>query len=185
MKRQTRMVTVAMTDPRTNPARRMLSPVFALLLCVTAPAIAQEAKENRDEVGRELGAVLAWRLMPEIVESTCREADPAGVDARKQALQAWLDKNAALIESVDERVAEIAPLALELKEGVDAAFVLRRQVGTIVKQSLFGDRKPDEIVTICKAEANPASPRWNSNGMPHIPNALAALYDWKIQHTPK
>lgn len=157
------------------------------LLAVLLPAMssAQDADAARQEVGRELGAVLAWRLMPEIVESNCRIADPDGVDARKQALQAWLDKNASLIKSVDERVGEVAPLAFKSKEGVDPVQLLRRQVSGIVMQSLFGEKSPDELTTICKAEANPASPRWNSNGMPHVPNALAALYDWKVQHAAK
>lgn len=155
------------------------------LFVIVAPVLAQDVNESRHEVGRELGAVLAWRLMPEIVESTCREADPAGVEARKQGLQAWLNKNAPLIKSVDERVAEVAPLAFKPKEGVDAAALIRKQVGSIVKQSLFAEKKPDEITAICKTEADPTSPRWNNNGMPHIPNALAALYDWTVQHTPK
>ena len=135
------------------------------------------------EVGRELGSVLAWRLMPGIVEGTCRDADPAGADARKQALQAWLDKNAPLIKSVDERVAEVAPLAFKAKEGVDPVRIVRQQVGSIVKQSLFAEKQPDEITAICKAEADPSSPRWNNNGMPHVLNALAALYDWKVQYS--
>lgn len=160
-------------------------PVLLLAASIPASALGQDAGASREEVGRELGAVLAWRLMPEIVESTCREVDPAGAQARRQALQTWLDKNAALIESVDERVAEVAPLALQPKEGVDAVWVIRRQVGAIVKDSLFAGKKPDEIAAICKTEADPASPRWNNNGMPQIPNSLAALYDWKVQHTPR
>jgi hypothetical protein len=168
-----------------------LRPLLAILMTVLSPAavFAQDAKSGQNdkggqhEVGRELGAVLAWRLTPGIVENNCRDPDPAGVDARQKALQDWLDKNAPLIKSVDERVAEVAPLALQVKEGMDPVWMIQRQVGAILKESLFAGKKPEEIAALCKGEADPASPRWNNNGMPNIPNALAALYDWKVQHT--
>ena len=168
-----------------RPQFRSTRALLALAAMSSGALFAQDADASRQEVGRELGSVLAWRLMPEIVESSCREADPAGADVRKQALQAWLDKNAKLIKSVDERVAEVAPLAFKAKEGVDTVQLIRRQVGGIVKRSLFGEKSAEELATICKAEANPASPRWNSNGLPHVANALAAIYDWKVQHTAK
>lgn len=164
----------------------MAIPRSLIVICVASFPVcvpAQEEAGGRHEVGRELGSVLAWRLMPEVVESACREADPAGAEARKQALQTWLSKNARLIESVDERVAEVAPLVSKGKDGGDAVSTIRRQVGALVKQSLFAGKTPEEITALCKAEADPASPRWHSNGMPHIPNALAALHDWKVQHS--
>jgi hypothetical protein len=167
----------------TRPRISYFGALLALAAMSPGTSFALDADASRQEVGRELGSVLAWRLMPEIVESSCREADPAGADARKQALQAWLDKNANLIKSVDERVAEVAPLAFRTKEGVDTVQLIRRQVGGMVKQSLFGEKSAEELATICKAEANPASPRWNNNGMPQVANALAALYDWKVQLT--
>jgi hypothetical protein len=174
-----------MTGQRKKSVRLVLFTCCALTCQAFAPALAQNANAGGDEVGRELGAVLAWRLTPEIVESSCREPDPAGAEARQKALQNWLDKNAPLIKSVDERIAEVAPLALQTKEGVDPVWVIHRQVGAILKESLFAEKKPEEIAALCKAEADPANPHWNNNGMPHIPNALAALYDWKVQHSSK
>ena len=58
-------------------------------------------------------------------------------------------------------------------------------------QAVHADRDDDSRVdfreqecrkrpaALCKAEADPARPRWNNTGMPQIQQSLAALYDWQ------
>ena len=37
---------------------------------------------------------------------------------------------------------------------------------------------------LCKSERDAQSSSWNSNGLPFVAESLAALYDWKVNHTP-
>ncbi len=150
-----------------------------------APALSQADDSDKQEVGRELGAALAWRLGPVAVERACRSADPGGAEFRANALKTWLEKNAALIKEVDERVAEVVPLAYPSPANVDAVEAVRRQVTEIILEPMLSASSPQDVVAICKAEADPDNPRWKNNGMPHVKAALAALYDWKIQRTAK
>jgi hypothetical protein len=157
--------------------------MYLLAACLLAPALsfAQDADSAREkEAARDMGAVRAWRLGPEAVEEQCRSADPEGNESRKKALQAWLDKNARLISAVDERVAEVAPLVVPPSKKADAVGAVRGQVKAILLEAIFAGT-PDQAAAFCKDEANPASPRWTNNGMPHVQNSLAALYDWKIR----
>ena len=148
---------------------------------MAAPA----ADTNEQEVVQDLGAVLAWRIGPETIEEHCRSADPEGVDARKGALKSWLDKNDALIKAVDSRVAEVAPLLNPNAKGDEVAQAIRAQVKTILLDGVFAEKSPNEVKGICKAEADPASPRWNNTGMPEVQESLAALYDWKTTRDKK
>jgi hypothetical protein len=157
--------------------------IFAACLLVPALSLADDA--DKQEVARELGSALAWRLGPEAVEEACRTVDPGGAEARKTSLQTWLDKNASLIKEVDARVAEVVPLAYPAPASVDAVKAVRAQVKAILLEPMFSGRTPEETAAICKAEADPANPRWKSNGMPEVKQALAALYDWKMQRTAK
>lgn len=156
-----------------------------LLVLVLAPTLSRAGDVDTKAVGRELGSALAWRLGPEAVEEACRSLDPDGAEVRKKALEGWLGKNAALIKEVDERVSEIVPLAYPSPPNVDAVTAVRTQVKKILLEPMFSGRTPEETAAICKAEADPANPRWTSNGMPHVREALAALYDWKIQRAAK
>jgi len=157
--------------------------VVACLL-VAAPSAAADSGNDRAAVSREIGSVLAWRLGPEAVEEACRTVDPAGAEARKKSMQGWLEKNAALIRQVDERVAEVVPLAFQAPANVDAVQAVRGQVKKILLEPMLS-ATPEQAMTLCKEEADPANPRWKSNGMPHVQEALAALYDWKIQRSAK
>jgi hypothetical protein len=155
--------------------------LIAVCLLGPAPSFAQDGDSaGEKEAARDMGAVLAWRLGPEAVEERCRSADPEGNESRKKALQAWLDKNAKLISAVDERVAEVAPLVVPPSKKADAVGAVRGQVKAILLEAIFAGT-PDQAAAFCKDEANPASPRWTNNGMPHVQNSLAALYDWKIR----
>ena len=151
--------------------------------CLLVPAISHA--DAAEEVGPELGLVLSWRLGPETVEETCRTLDPDGTEARKKALAGWLEKNAALIQEVDTRVAEVAPLAYPTPPGVDLVKEIHGQMKQILLEPLFLKKSPEERVAICKKEADPVSSRWNSDGKPQVPQALAALNDWKIRQTAK
>ena len=150
-------------------------------LLVPAFSLAQEVDEkDGKEVARDLGAVLAWRIGPEAVEERCQGVDPGGNEARKNALNAWLGKNAALINQVDTRVAEVAPLMVPPAKKDVAVEAVQGQVKKILLDAIFSGT-PEESMAFCKGEANPASPRWNNIGMPQVQNSLAALYDWKIR----
>jgi hypothetical protein len=151
--------------------------------CLLVPAISHA--DAAEEVGPELGLVLSWRLGPETVEETCRTLDPDGAETRKKALDGWLEKNAALIQEVDTRVAEVAPLAYPTPPGVDLVKEIHGQMKQILLEPLFLKKSPEERVAICKKEADPVSSRWNSDGKPQVPKALAALNDWKIRQTAK
>jgi len=153
--------------------------------CLLVSALSRAGDTDKVVVGRELGSVLAWRLGPEAVEEVCRSLDPDGAEARAKALKTWLEKNAALIQEVDERVAEVVPLAFPPRENVDAVQAVRGQVRKIVLEPMRSAGSPEDVVAMCKTLADPANPRWNSNGMPHVVEGLAALYDWKVQRTAK
>jgi hypothetical protein len=156
-----------------------LAIIFLLGLLTCLPSVAAES--SRQEVARDLGAVLAWRMGPETIEERCRSADPEGVDVRKKALDTWLGKNAPLISAVDARVDEVAPLMFPARPGVDVLKAVRAQVKAILLES-FAGRSAEEVTAICKLESDPARPRWTSNGLPKVQESLAALYDWKVQH---
>jgi hypothetical protein len=150
-----------------------------LVLALAFPATSGAADADKHALARDLGAVLAWRLGPESVEERCESADPEGAAIRKKALKDWLEKNAELIKQVDARVAEIVPLAYPSASDVDNTPRVRAKIKAILLEEMFSGKTPEESVAICKAEANPASPRWNNSGMPQVPTSLAALYDWK------
>jgi len=160
----------------------MRHPIHILLACCAAASpLALAADSVAQEVGREIGAILAWRMGPEIVEETCRDVDPAGIDARKKALQTWHSRNAALIATVDERVAEIVPLAYPSPDPAKAVTAVRAQVKKILLETISAEGDEAKLEAACKGDANPASMRWSSNGVSQVHNSLAALYDWKMR----
>jgi len=128
--------------------------VFTILVsALFAPALAQAEDASEMDVAQDIGSVLAW-----------------------------LEANAALIATVDSRVAEVAPLIQAPSPGVDVVQIVREQVKGIFLESAFAGKTPQEQLAVCQREANPDSPRWKNPGMPQVPMALAALYDWKVQH---
>jgi hypothetical protein len=156
-----------------------------LACCAVAPSIAIPAESAAQEVGREIGAILAWRMGPEIVEETCRDVDPSGIDARRKALKTWHDKNAALIATVDERIAEIVPLAYPSPDPATAVAAVRAQVKEILLETISAEGDAAMLEAACKEDANPASKRWSNNGVSQVHNSLAALYDWKTRSQKK
>ena len=152
---------------------------FALLVVPLA-----RADDSQQEAMRDIGAVLGWRLGPETLEERCRTADPDGAEVRKQALQAWLAKNEALIRQVDSRIAEVVPILFKGEPSADPVADVREQVRKLLLESIAPN--DDEIATqkLCEAERDPQSTSWNSNGLPFVAESLAALYDWKVSHAP-
>ena len=158
--------------------------IAIFVCCLSISAALRAADADSQAAIRELGAVLAWRLGPEAIEGWCRKADPDGAEARKAALNAWREKNDVRIKVVDARVAEVVPLLkLPLAEG-DPVQAVHMQIEMMLLESTFANKSPEETKEFCKAEADPARPRWNDTGMPHIQQSLAALYDWQ-QTQPK
>jgi len=147
-----------------------------------APWARADASDDR-AAGMNIGSVLAWRLGPEVVEERCRSADPAGVEIRQAALQSWLKKNAALIRSVDERIAEVVPLLSPKEPKEEVLDTVRSRIRDMILEPLAAAGNPQEVTALCKAEADPAKPRWNNPGMPMVAMALAELYDWKVRKT--
>jgi hypothetical protein len=86
---------------------------------------------------------------------------------------------------VDDRVAEVVPLAYPSASNVDNTSRVRAKIKEILLEEVFSGKTAEESTAICKAEANPASPRWNNSGMPQVPTSLAALYDWKASLSAK
>ena len=165
-------------------ARVTLASLLATI-ALGASALSPAADGGKQQVARDIGAILAWRLGPEAVEERCRAEDPEGTEVRRKSLQAWLDKNSALIKAVDTRTAEVVPLAYPVPPNVDGAKLVSAQVKKILLEELTAGKTPEQLQAICKAEANPASPRWNSNGIPHVQQSLAALYDWQTAQAPR
>jgi hypothetical protein len=152
-----------------------------LVWCAIAPPMALAADSPAQEVGREIGAILAWRIGPELVEERCRGVDPGGIEAREEALKTWREKNAALIVTVDERLAEIIPLAYPSPDPAKAVAAVRAQVKEILLETISAEGDEAKLEAACKEDANPASTRWSNNGVSQVHNSLAALYDWKMQ----
>ncbi|HET9472950.1 MAG TPA: hypothetical protein VFO82_03600 [Steroidobacteraceae bacterium] len=153
--------------------------VAFLVCCLSISAALHAAGTDKQMVIQELGAVLAWRLGPEAIEGRCRNADPDGAAARKAALDSWRQKNDERIKAVDKRVAEVVPLLkLPLGDG-DPVQAVHKQIETMLLELAFASKGPEETRAYCKEEADPARPRWNDTGMPHIQLSLAALYDWQ------
>ena len=133
---------------------------------------------GRQEVARDVGAVLAWRLSPEAFEQYCRDIDPAGADQRRKALQSWLDKNATLIKAVDLRISQVIPLVRPSKEGEDVVQAVRAQVRAMLIEefSLAGGRGMQGYRA---AESDPRVARWTAMACAGA-ESLAALYDWQV-----
>lgn len=146
-----------------------------VLLALLTP-VSRAGDPGTVAVGRELGSVLAWRLGPGAVEAACRDIDPDGAEARQKSLKAWLEKNAKLIQQVDERVAEVVPL-IRPTSGDVGVQALHRQVTKILLEPVD--------LAYCKEVADPANSLWTNNGMPHVVAGLAELYDWKVQRESK
>jgi hypothetical protein len=159
--------------------------MLAFIVAAPLPLASLAADDNDQNVMQDLGSVLGWRLAPQIVEEQCRNVDPGGADARRKLLQTWLDKNDAQIKAVDARVAEIAPLLNPNANGADMVQAVRRQVASLLQESIFAGKKGDDIKDDCKKETDPANPRWTNTGMPDVQESLAAMYDWKIRHEKK
>lgn len=167
------------------PMRRF-TPTSILLLCIASLPVGAETDgdgNDRKELASELGAILAWRLGPEAVEEACRPVHPEGIEARKKAVQSWLEKNAQLIAEVDARVAEVVTLAFSPEPTERALAAVRRQVKGLLLEPMFEDRTPEEARKICESEAEDANPRWANSGIREVQLSLAALYDWKVRHT--
>ena len=159
---------------------------LTLLILAILFSVASRADATPDQTaGMNIGVALGWRLGPEAVAERCRTADPEGVEIRQKAVRAWLAKNSRLIQAVDERIAEVVPL-LSPKESKEAVIaVVQARIRDMVLEPLFADKSPAEVTAICKAESDPAKPRWNNPGMPMVALVLAELYDWKVQREAK
>ena len=155
--------------------------LLAVAIFLGVAGHANAADEDAAEVGREIGAVLGWRLGPEALEERCRGADPDGMKIRADALKSWQQKNDARIRQVDERVAEVVALLEQPGSKEDTLATVRAQVKAIFLDNVFGDKNAEQVAALCKAEADPKSTTWTSNGMPAIQQSLAALYDWKAR----
>jgi hypothetical protein len=150
-----------------------------LLACLSLPLHAQDV--GKAELARELGAMLAWRLSPGVVEEKCRDADPGNDAVRAQALETWQEKNAKTIAAVDARVVEVMAKLHPAVKPEDAVKELHAQVRGLLVDEIFAKAGPDEARTICKAESDPAGSRWNDHGMPEVQQSLATLYDWLVR----
>jgi hypothetical protein len=155
--------------------RRSTSSLEWLVALVLLVSPAARADADQEEAFRDIGAVLGWRLSPGTIEEHCRAVDPDGADARKKALDVWLRKNDALIRQVDDRVAGVVPILFKDQSTPNPERRIREQVRRMLIENLSE--------SVCKAERDPASTSWTSNGVPHVPESLAALYDWQIRHT--
>jgi hypothetical protein len=164
-----------------------LKSALPAILCAVCSAggVALADDGGKQEIAREIGLVLAWRLGPEAVEERCRVVDPEGIAARQSANKTWLDENAALIEAVDTRVAQVVPLVYSPPPDVDAVAAVRAQVTAILLEPMFNGRTPEEMKKVCQAEAEPSNPRLANPGMREVQLSLAVLYDWNVKHQGK
>jgi hypothetical protein len=164
--------------------RRSSSSLEWLIVLTLLAAPLAHADESQPEIMRDIGAVLGWRLGPETLEERCRTTDPDGAEVRRKALQQWLTKNAALIRQVDSLVAEVVPILFKGEPGADPVSDVRAQVRTMLLESISPNDDALAMQKLCKSERDAQSSSWNSNGLPFVAESLAALYDWKVNHTP-
>jgi hypothetical protein len=162
----------------------MRTSVHLILVCGVLGSAAA-AEPDAQDIGRDVGAVLAWRLSPELVEETCRDVDPAGIEARALALRSWQDKNAALIKAVDERIGEVVSLAYPSPNPEEAVTAVRAKVKQMLLETVSAEGDAEQLKAACQKDANPVSPRWSLYRLPDVQNSLAALYDWKVQKEKK
>jgi hypothetical protein len=166
-------------------AMRCRTAILSLaMLGSLAPALSA-AEDAAIDVGREIGALLAWRLGPEVVVEKCAEVEPGGTKARAAALKTWQERNTALIETVDTRIAEVVPLAYPAPPGADPVVIVRAQVKKLLLETVSADGDARQLVEACKRDADPRSRRWADAGKSQVHNSLAALYDWKVQREQK
>jgi hypothetical protein len=156
--------------------------ITALLAAMVAAPLAHA---DEQEALKNLGVALGWRLAPETIEEFCRKIDPAGVTIRVDALRDWQKKNARQIQAVDDRVKEVVPLLKSAPANVDVAAAVSAQIRTLILEANFTDNDAEKTLAACKVEADPTRATWTSNGRPFVDEALAALYDWKVQQTAK
>ena len=90
-------------------------------------------------------------------------------------------KNGTLIAEVDTRVEEVVPVLNPKVPAAESVKALHASVRALLLDAHFGELRDDQKVRYCQSTANPADKRWNDNGMPHVQQALAVLYDWKIR----
>ncbi len=158
---------------------------LALCTLLAQTVSAQDAEPasplDRNEVARELGSLLAWRMGPESVEEWCRKVDPEGNAARAKAVKEWKTRNADLIKQVDERVAEVVPLVYEPPAGEEPVAAVHKQIKAIMHEDMVEKSSAEELRQNCQAEAKPDNPRWKHSSVREVQQALAALYDWKVQ----
>lgn len=145
-----------------------------------APAISPAITPEEQGVMQEIGAVLAWRLGPEAIRDRCAQVNPDGVGAHRKAVDEWLEKNAKLIATVDERVVEVLPLIRRKANGADAIRETRAAVASMLVESVFAKRSAEEARGICARESDPANPRLAKSGLRLVNQSLAAMYDWKF-----
>jgi len=163
--------------------RKPLLTMFAVFLGLAGQSVA--ADDEAADVGRDIGALLGWRLGPEELEERCRDADPDGAKIRADALKTWQQKNDARIKQVDERVSEVVALLGQPGSKEDTLATVRAQVKGIFLDNVFGGKSAAQVTELCRAEADPNSVTWTSNGMPAIQQSLAELYDWKMKQQAK
>ncbi len=163
---------------------RKLNIVVFLLGMLTPLGVSADAADEQEAL-KNMGIALGWRLAPETIEQHCRGIDPAGVKIRAGAMHDWQAKNAKLIQAVDDRVKEVAPLFKSAPANVDVAAAVRAQIKGLILETNFADDDPEKTLAACKVEADPTRTTWTSNGRPFVDEALAALYDWKVQQNAK
>jgi hypothetical protein len=156
-----------------------------LMFAAMVPVPLHAGDDNDQDVIQDLGAVLGWRLAPQLVEEQCREVDPEGADARKKLLQTWLDKNDDQIKAVDARIAEVAPLLYPNANSAKIVQAVRTQVASLLVESIFVGKQGNDLKALCQKETEANNPRWTNTGMPDVQESLAAMYDWKVRHDKK
>jgi hypothetical protein len=155
---------------------------IASVLCVSAllGAVAFANPPTAQEAMKEVGVALGWRLRPPALEEQCRSLDPAGAGARATALRSWQTKNARLIQSIDERLEELAPALGAAVGQQDLLPLVRGHIKEMVLEQMFENKSAEQTTAICQQLVDPASVLWTNNGMPFVQESLAALYDWKV-----
>jgi endoglucanase len=161
------------------------SPVLQLTLKTLGIGASSQSGSADGNIARDLGAVLGWRLGPGAVVAHCRGVDPEGAAARAKLLAEWESQNGELIKAVDSRVAEVVPLLDSQKPPDTLIATLHDHVSKMFVEATFGGKSDDEVRTACKAETDPSRPRWKNSGIRGVQQSLAALYDWKVAHSPK
>ncbi|WP_067269437.1 tetratricopeptide repeat protein [Mitsuaria sp. 7] len=144
----------------------------------TTPSVdAAGATDAKDTYAMQmhLGVIGAWQVGPEAVLRYCRKEDPTGEPGRAAKYESWQKENATLRTEVELRFNRSLPMFPPANSPANPVEAVRAAVTLSVLKQTFLGKSPDEVVTICKAYAQPDFPLWSPERIDRVRASMAVL----------